>query len=179
MSEHRDFADMLTAIEEFDRRIQAYMMDRLTAYGTYLCLIAGEAKLESEIERLLYLALCEEAGNRVQTENGGLLIHPQAEIDTLDGTWRADFLLRGALGDTVVTLVVEADSHEWHERTKEQARKDKFRDRSLQAAGYTVLHFAGSEIWAMPDRCACQVMDHYDRLLGLTHGRAVKVVPIK
>jgi len=179
VSNHPDFADMLTAAERFDGRIQAYIMEQLTAYGLHLCLLAEEAALESPIERLLYLALYEQAGSRVHADGGNLLIHPQAEVTTQDGTWRVDFLLRGQIGQSSALLVVECDGHDYHERTRAQARRDRFRDRSLQAAGYTVLRFTGSEIWAAPDACACQVMDHYDRLLGLSHGRAAKVVPIR
>jgi hypothetical protein len=63
-------------------------------------------------------------------------------------------------------VVVECDGHEFHERTKEQARADKSRDRELTAMGYTVLHFTGSEIHADPWKCAREV---YRVLIGYEH----------
>lgn len=56
-------------------------------------------------------------------------------------------------------MVVECDGHDFHERTKEQARHDKKRDRFFQSKGYKVLRFTGSEIWADPDRCAEEIID--------------------
>jgi len=54
-------------------------------------------------------------------------------------------------------LVVECDGHEFHERTKEQAAKDRSRDRALSELGYDVFRFTGSEIWRDPFGCAEQV----------------------
>ena len=46
----------------------------------------------------------------------------------------------------VFSIVVELDGHDFHEKTKEQAQKDKDRDRSLTRAGYKIMRFTGSEI---------------------------------
>ncbi len=51
-------------------------------------------------------------------------------------------------------LAVECDGHEFHERTKDQAKKDRARDRRLQELGYTVYRFTGSEIHNDPVACA-------------------------
>jgi len=50
-------------------------------------------------------------------------------------------------------IAVELDGHEFHEKTKEQAKKDKAKDRFLQANGYLVARFTGSEIWLDPQKC--------------------------
>jgi hypothetical protein len=47
-------------------------------------------------------------------------------------------------------LLIECDGHEFHERTKEQARRDKKRDRELQKFGFQVFRYTGSEVWADP-----------------------------
>lgn len=41
---------------------------------------------------------------------------------------------------------IECDGHEFHEKTKEQASKDKRRDRELQKAEVVVLRYSGSDI---------------------------------
>lgn len=76
---------------------------------------------------------------------------PQVKIDN----YRADFMIlhrKGIFG--VSAVVIECDGHEFHERTKEQAARDKARDRELQSRGFKVFRFTGSEIWADPLGCA-------------------------
>lgn len=80
-------------------------------------------------------------------------ITPQAQIDK----FRVDFLLVDTHYGTRV--VIECDGHDFHERTKEQARKDRSRDRDLQAKGYLVLRYTGSEIWANPWACVEDVQE--------------------
>lgn len=90
-------------------------------------------------------------------------IVPQKQI----GQYRVDFLVQYtpdfySYGDPEPTfkefnVVVECDGHDYHERTKEQAKRDKRRDRLLQELGYPVLRFTGSEIWEDAMGCARQV----------------------
>lgn len=56
-------------------------------------------------------------------------------------------------------LVIECDGHDFHERTKEQAARDRSRDRALSNQGYDVFRFTGSEIWRDPWGCADQVYE--------------------
>jgi very-short-patch-repair endonuclease len=76
------------------------------------------------------------------------------------GRYRVDYLVTGYRNQpTKVTRVaVEIDGHDFHERTKEQAARDKKRDRFMQGEGLIVLRFAGSEVWADPVGCAAQAV---------------------
>jgi very-short-patch-repair endonuclease len=56
-------------------------------------------------------------------------------------------------------LAVECDGHDFHERTKEQAKKDRSRDRRLQELGFSVYRFTGSEIHNDPMKCADTVLE--------------------
>ena len=56
-----------------------------------------------------------------------------------------------------VTLAVECDGHDFHEKTKDQARRDKSRDRALFSAGWPVLRFTGQEIHEDAAQCADDV----------------------
>jgi hypothetical protein len=99
--------------------------------------------------------------------DGKLRVEPQHEL-TADGhRYRLDFLLAAsapaptATGETQhvqVLFDLECDGHAYHERTKEQAKRDRLRDRVLQGAGYTVLRFTGSEIFADPLKVATEVL---------------------
>jgi very-short-patch-repair endonuclease len=105
-----------------------------------------------------------------------LIIAPQAEI----AKYRVDFLLtlvvrmisidyveyppgvvghEDAQGRVVKELVVECDGHDFHDRTKQQASRDRARDRELQLRDLAVVRFTGSDIFRDPFRCADQALD--------------------
>jgi very-short-patch-repair endonuclease len=74
-----------------------------------------------------------------------LSIFPQDRV----GAHRVDFLIRCSTFTAPIrsaAVAVECDGHDFHERTREQAARDKRRDRALQAAGFHVARFTGSEI---------------------------------
>lgn len=58
----------------------------------------------------------------------------------------------------VERLVVECDGHEFHGKTRDQAKRDKSRDRDLLSDGYPVIRFTGSEIFQTPLKCAVEVV---------------------
>ncbi len=79
------------------------------------------------------------------------IVEQQAKI----ADYRVDFLI--TFQGCKTQLVVECDGHDFHEKTKEQAKRGKSRDRDLTALGYVVIHFTGSEIWRDPWRCAEEI----------------------
>ncbi|MGE5585775.1 MAG: endonuclease domain-containing protein [Bacillota bacterium] len=113
---------------------------------------------ESPIEQLLGLYLCHFG----QAWIGGdsFILNPQQEVDTPAGRFRVDFLVAAEVLGRKVCLAVECDGHDYHEKTKAQAARDKRRDRALKLAGFEVVHFTGTEIWADPERCAVEVFRH-------------------
>lgn len=83
-----------------------------------------------------------------------MFLGPQVVI----GDYRVDFLLRDGFKDER-GIVVECDGHDFHERTKEQAIRDRSRDRWLTLQGYTVLRFTGAEVWRDAQTCAVQIIE--------------------
>lgn len=77
------------------------------------------------------------------------------------GSYRIDLVLIAHFGEAdTVCLAIECDGHDFHERTKEQAARDKSRDRALIRSGLrAVLRFTGSEIWHRADECAGEIVD--------------------
>lgn len=69
--------------------------------------------------------------------------------------YRADFAIQH--GNTVV--IVELDGHQWHERTAQERRYEKARDRRFTALGYKVLHFTGSEVNADPYSAGAEALE--------------------
>lgn len=74
--------------------------------------------------------------------------------------WPVDFIFSVFHFDhRAANIVCECDGHQFHEATKEQAARDRSRDRRLQAAGYIVFRFTGSEIAADADACAASIIE--------------------
>ena len=102
--------------------------------------------------------------------NGWMEIHPQWKV----GRYRVDFLISRWSGwlypdispgpIELARVVVECDGHEFHERTKEQAKRDRSRDRALQNQGLMVLRFTGAELHANTGACLMEVWRALDRL---------------
>ncbi|MDE2099587.1 MAG: hypothetical protein KGL39_20210 [Patescibacteria group bacterium] len=143
--------------------------------------MSGENQLvgDSKIEQLLYAALsiwCEvghaEFNKIVQVfdkenlskqldrpepeyELRPMIVWPQATME-----WgRVDFLILAFdyRNGNWRKLVIECDGHDFHERTKEQAARDRSKDRSAVLVGCDSFRFTGSELWRDPLGCAQQI----------------------
>jgi very-short-patch-repair endonuclease len=90
-----------------------------------------------------------------------LRIEPQYQI----GSYRVDFLVsldfyvhdpaaQHSARKETASVIVECDGHDYHDRTKEQASRDRKRDRALQALGFRVFRYTGSDIWKDVLACA-------------------------
>lgn len=119
-------------------------------------------RCESPIESMFLEQFCAAAGEwgygigqSVKVPSETIVVQLQARVDR----FRVDFLITFDFFGNMIELIVECDGHQWHERTKAQAAKDRARDRALQSLGYEVLRFTGSEINASPLRCASEVLD--------------------
>ena len=134
-----------------------------------------ESPIEMAMSLALWIAAREEVdsvcyllnGNVYGQTNGerALTIQPQKEIDA----YRVDFALmfRAEAEPTREVLfpkplrrkmIVECDGREFHDSTQEQAVRDRQRDRALQAMGFYVFRYAGSEIWADVFDCAAEAI---------------------
>jgi very-short-patch-repair endonuclease len=109
---------------------------KITAYGIY----DG-----AEMVGLYPCAETEWYGHKV-------IITPQYKIENY---LTVDFKIN--LPDKNKTIIIECDGHEFHEKTKEQAQKDKKRDRKLANQEFFVLRFTGSEIYNDPQKCIKEV----------------------
>lgn len=89
-------------------------------------------------------------GNVVQADFVDFKVYPQYTV----GAYRLDF----AFISDAKHVAVKLDGHDFHERTKEQAQRDKKRDRDLQAAGWSVLRFTGSEVFKDAAKCAAEAV---------------------
>lgn len=102
----------------------------------------------------------------VTAEDERLILSSQPTL-VLDGRRiRPDFtLLTGPAFDGGCRVSVELDGHDFHERTPEQAERDKSKDRLLQKHGWIALRFTGREVLRDPSKCMQEVLAHsYERI---------------
>ena len=138
--------------------------------------------VESEIERLFLTALVlstrfsfhEFTNVHVGSDYGNLkncipqhlkpttlIVRPQVQLEG----WRVDFIISALDAkfwpgkEVWRELIVECDGHNFHERTKEQAARDRSRDRDVTLAGRELFRFTGSELWRNPLGCSTQIID--------------------
>jgi very-short-patch-repair endonuclease len=156
-------------LKAFDERLENYIEAlRANASERFVTL---RKRCESPIESLLYshlvFLICGYE-NRLYTlpaeddfyaPSVAVSVVPQHQV----GPYRVDFCVQADISPKwvpngrVVKLAIECDGHAFHEKTKDQAARDKTRDRFLVQHGYRVLRFTGSEIWKDAQACAEQV----------------------
>jgi very-short-patch-repair endonuclease len=138
-------------------------------------MIAEESPVDSPIEEAFLWALTGTALSRcmeVELTKGWvigdgperLVIEPQAKVRRYRVDFRLGFVshMTNDGAPKSAEMFVECDGHDYHERTKAQAAKDRSRDRVLQTMGMPVFRFTGSEIFKDPLACARQVLDELD-----------------
>lgn len=101
---------------------------------------------ESPIEEAFYNA-----------SQGRLKLQPQHKI----GPYRVDFAVLHRM------VVIELDGHEYH-KTREQRTSDAQRQRYLEAHGWRVIRFTGSEVYKNPQAC----VDEAARLIEVIGGES-------
>jgi very-short-patch-repair endonuclease len=128
--------DIRQRMDEFAR---IYGDCQAEGHDIYQFRILYDSKIESPIEQLLFTALL-----LVQRINNlqDLVIEPQINIDD----YRVDFLL--TFNDK--KLIVECDSQQWHERTEQERRYEKKRDRYFLSKDLKTFHYTGKEILDSP-----------------------------
>lgn len=79
-----------------------------------------------------------------------------------ESQFRIDFFLSLTNNETgeMHYACVEVDGHNFHEKTKEQAQRDKLKDRLLQRAGYQVLRYTGSEVYKNAAKVVADIESH-------------------
>lgn len=80
---------------------------------------------------------------------------PQAQL----GDYRVDFLVTLGLGGAERHVIVECDGHDYHERSKQQAERDKSRDRAITSQGLPVFRFTGRELHRDAGACVDEVVE--------------------
>jgi protein containing DUF559 len=122
---------------------------------------ANEVPL-TPIEKIMYAILTRVVDCFNESYDSEIQINfsPQEKI----GCYRVDFVVEASFSDDKV--IIECDGHDFHEKTKQQAKHDKERDRYLISLGYKVLRYTGSEIYNDFDKIEKELSKLLDIPLG-------------
>lgn len=141
---------------------------------------------ESPVEKILVADIATCFGLRVRTKPTRSLYGPapnthpdldgifsitveiQKPIHTMNSSYRADIYAyltrywhRHQRQPEWGKLVIEVDGHDYHDRTKEQASRDRKRDREMKLADYEVLRFTGSDVYRDSQQCTSDIEEFF------------------
>lgn len=127
----------------------------------------------SDLERQFLAALMFLRSDYVGAGYGGPLCAGRADLIVRSqescGPYTIDFavIVPAEVGfqKEEIKIAIECDGFYWHDRTKEQAERDKKRDRYLTIHGWRPMRFAESEIRRDPRACVAQVSELVGELL--------------
>ena len=147
--------DILKQLEEgTQREIDIIITDQLMGCLTLI------KDCESPIERMLGVGIYNSMLYwESLADNNGLNIFPQMEIVCGKKTYRVDFEINAIVCGKEKLVIIECDGHEFHEKTKAQAIKDRQRERDLIKSGYIVVRFTGSEIFNNLYKCVGEIKE--------------------
>lgn len=155
-----DFTNELKEHTNLEEKAEKELALKMKSFlNDYLYVLQGT---ERPVERLfainlVYMFKQSLLNSRYQVAD----VESQATIVLDDETeYRVDFFIH--LSDPTlknVFFVIECDGHGFHEKTKEQVRRDKRRERDLQMNGYYIIRFSGAEIYKAPLECALDAIN--------------------
>ncbi|MEO8341672.1 MAG: DUF559 domain-containing protein [Nitrospirota bacterium] len=88
-------------------------------------------------------------------------LEPQKKVTTFRGEYAVDFLVHHeSNAQHKHDFVIELDGHEFHEKTPQQATRDKARERAILRGGMPVLRFSGYEVVRDARGCVREVEEY-------------------
>lgn len=165
----KSFKDFKTLFEKHKVTIEEKVEERLVMHiDSYLSeLFECISRCESPVEKLFAIELHQELSKSLFNHFPHYIQwSSQKEVTLFEGlnkevTYRLDFVIEyhNHTTSTDYLFAIEIDGHEFHQKTKEQVKRDKERDRNLMLNGITVIRFTGSEVYKNPYKCASEAMD--------------------
>jgi len=111
-------------------------------------------------------------------------LSPQYPVHDNGKTYYVDFSIDGirvninakdGKDDICSTYAIECDGHDFHEKTKEQVKHDKQRERILLNNFSKVIRFSGSEIYNNTNKCVQETLEIIKADLRLSSYRHFEV----
>lgn len=160
--EFDSFLNGLKQLGKIEDNVMKHIQNRIE--NGFIGILDRLENCESPIEQILALELGRILDSSILNEFGMLSMDKQIECSFTDKKdkkekVRVDFLVSFFDRDKEINeqFVIECDGHDFHDRTKEQAAKDRRRDRYFAKQGIMVIRFTGSEITQDPSWCAREI----------------------
>lgn len=112
-----------------------------------------ESFIESPIERIAFYEIFDWVFSYMMDD----II--ELDVQRRFGRYRTDIYVCCSYNNSKLEIVVECDGHEFHEKTKEQASRDKRRDRYFTKLGIVTLRYSGSEIVNNPSVITADIQE--------------------
>jgi very-short-patch-repair endonuclease len=139
---------------DVERRLDWYKARQAARFERVVRDTFGAYGVGSPIEQLFVMEWHYQQIN----EGFGVELKPQARLITDKGDVNVDFLVKDPKARGL-PIVIELDGHEFHEKTKQQAAKDRKRERSIIRRGYHVVRFTGHEVFRGAEACVKEVVE--------------------
>ncbi|WP_339161742.1 DUF559 domain-containing protein [Siminovitchia sp. FSL W7-1587] len=146
--------------------------------------LAGALKCDSPIEQLLLVRIMHWIDSSITQyqhydPNLVMIYDAQREVAACGKKYRIDIYVEVVFKGEEYRFAIECDGHDFHEKTKEQAARDKRRERDLQSAGIHVIRFTGSEIWADAYEKSVEAMKIIEVVSGLRKAINENIIPYR
>lgn len=176
-------SDTQTILDHYTQKRQTQLQKEIEGLHTILTTICQSPmeqyfllKVINEFDGPIYYHLSEKPyiaisiGHEIGGKTFTLVIFPQYKLTSNSAVYYVDFMFMLDVEYYEPTsfwfsahshyyIAVEIDGHEYHERTKTQAEKDKFRDREIRKIGFSVFRYTGSEIYRNTPSIIWQIID--------------------
>jgi very-short-patch-repair endonuclease len=140
---------------DLDGRLERYKKDIAADYERRVKSDIDVHQITSPVAKLFLMEWHFERAD----EKCGARIRPQHQV-ILDGReLRCDFMVEST--DGTKKLAIELDRHDFQEETRQQAARDRQRERTLVRSGYSLFRFTGLEIVRDPQSCVEEVVSAF------------------
>jgi hypothetical protein len=162
-------AELLGISEEQGSKIDAFHKSEQLCKDCSLKLthncVTCALEIESPLERTLFL---EFRKNYIPFQIQYALDHSGEQIDISENKRSKNFSNVLTVADFFIQkkdlkLCVYTDGHTYHERTEDQATRDRKIDRKLQELGYKVLRYTGKEVREKTDKIISDIKKWTDK----------------
>jgi hypothetical protein len=145
-----------------DSPIERLFLAAAMSFGWRDCAGAEFIEMFKDLESL-HSIRSEQYRRGLRNDSNSLYFLVQPSLRSDEASMRPDFAFATSVAPSA-RIAVELDGHDFHERTRTQARRDKRKDRDMLAAGWPVIRFTGSEVYENAEACVSEAF-------GLLPGR--------
>ena len=117
-------------------------------------------EIESPIEKMFFLEWAFQDMFAIYYDDIRMI--PQYKDYEITGKYYVDFMVIGFCNHPLIAI--EIDGHDFHQKTKEQVRHDKERERFITKNVVKLLRFSGSEVYDNPTKAVNEIIELINKI---------------